>query len=100
MDKVARYIIGLGNPGEDYKNTRHNAGRMALEFFAKTAHFNEWKEDKKVQAAVSGGENMKFDCQTNSPRRRVEATSMIDVMLAVLFVSAATQSTAGYYVSA
>lgn len=29
------YIAGLGNPGEDYKNTRHNTGRMAVESFEK-----------------------------------------------------------------
>ena len=29
------YIFGLGNPGEEYGSNRHNAGRMAVEFFAK-----------------------------------------------------------------
>jgi peptidyl-tRNA hydrolase, PTH1 family len=29
------YIVGLGNPGEEYINSRHNTGRMAVEFFAK-----------------------------------------------------------------
>ena len=28
------YVFGLGNFGEEYKNNRHNTGRMAVEFFA------------------------------------------------------------------
>lgn len=29
------YIIGLGNPGTEYENTRHNTGRMAVDVFEK-----------------------------------------------------------------
>ena len=29
-------IVGLGNPGEEYKQTRHNIGYMALDRFVKT----------------------------------------------------------------
>ena len=27
-------VIGLGNPGEEYKNTRHNTGRLAADFLS------------------------------------------------------------------
>ena len=48
-------IVGLGNPGEKYENTRHNTGRMALEYFAKAHDFSDWKADKKNKATVSKG---------------------------------------------
>ena len=48
-------IVGLGNPEEEYTNTRHNAGRMMLEAFAKANDFSEWTPDKKLKALVSEG---------------------------------------------
>lgn len=53
MAGMAYVIIGLGNPGQEYANTRHNAGRMAAELLAKEEGFPEFKLKKTAQAFIS-----------------------------------------------
>lgn len=52
---MAWIVVGLGNPGEEYANTRHNAGRMAVERFAKDVALSQWKEESKKKYTVSRG---------------------------------------------
>lgn len=47
-------IAGLGNPGEEYENTRHNTGRIILEHIRKEFG-DEFEFDKKLNALVSEG---------------------------------------------
>lgn len=56
-------IVGLGNPKEEYKNSRHNTGRIILENIAESNEFSEWKENMKLKSLCSKGEigKQKFD---------------------------------------
>lgn len=58
-----KLIVGLRNPGEKYKNTRHNAGWIVLEWFvgrgcshclprAQSRGENCWSENKKLRSSI------------------------------------------------
>ncbi len=53
---MAFIIAGLGNPGEEYTNTRHNTGRLVLEKIAKKYNFPEFTANSKAKALTSVGE--------------------------------------------
>lgn len=51
MDK--KLIIGLGNPGEKYANTRHNAGEIFVNRLQSTVYSNaNWEQANKLDAVV------------------------------------------------
>ncbi len=50
---MTKLIIGIGNPDEEYQNTRHNVGFMFLDYLAKKIDAGDFEEDKKHNAMVS-----------------------------------------------
>ena len=51
-----KLIIGLGNPGKKYSNTRHNAGRMLAENIADKFFKGKWMFLSRVNASLLEGE--------------------------------------------
>lgn len=46
-------IVGLGNPGEKFDNTRHNVGFMAVDFFVEKNSFPDFDLSKKYNSLIS-----------------------------------------------
>jgi len=40
-----KVIVGLGNPGREYEDTRHNVGWWLLDELARRWHFDAWRKD-------------------------------------------------------
>ena len=45
-------LAGLGNPGEEYAATRHNAGFCAIDVLAEKAGVSYWKNQAGAEVAV------------------------------------------------
>jgi PTH1 family peptidyl-tRNA hydrolase len=50
-------IVGLGNPGKEYEKTRHNAGFMAVDFFANRKMFSFQEKFNGYIAKLKIGDN-------------------------------------------
>lgn len=57
-----KLIVGLGNPGKKYENTRHNAGFKALDYLADQWHVNSFSASRHADAlttdAIVAGEKV------------------------------------------
>src|SRR3989338_2833765 len=49
------FIVGLGNPGEEYINTRHNTGREAVLKLCKNLDFADFENNNKFKSLISKG---------------------------------------------
>lgn len=49
-------IVGLGNPGEEYLGTRHNAGFICLDEFARKHNFDPWVNKKDLKCMITSSQ--------------------------------------------
>lgn len=50
-------LVGLGNVGEQYENTRHNAGFICLDdFVSNSQEMSDWMQKKDLKCIVSTGQ--------------------------------------------
>jgi peptidyl-tRNA hydrolase, PTH1 family len=48
-------VLGLGNIGKEYEDTRHNLGFMVLDHYRTTHDFSDWINKKDLACAISTG---------------------------------------------
>ena len=48
-----KIVVGLGNPGDEYKNTRHNAGFLVVDYLAEHFECEGWTFMKKTNCHVT-----------------------------------------------
>lgn len=50
---MTKLIVGLGNPDQEYQNTRHNLGFMMANYIAKKGEANDFEFSKKLNSLVT-----------------------------------------------
>ena len=49
---MARMVVGLGNPGPEYENTRHNAGFMVVDLLAENLRVSYWRDEAGAKVGL------------------------------------------------
>lgn len=76
-----RVLVGLGNPGDEYRTTRHNAGFWAADALVSYLGWGLWREFKGglLAEGVSNGEKVAiFKPQTFMNRSGLPVRSLLD----------------------
>jgi PTH1 family peptidyl-tRNA hydrolase len=62
IDEPMKLIVGLGNPGKSYADTRHNVGWWVIDHLAGVWRFDGWRKDQNalVSDGRTGGQRVRL----------------------------------------
>ena len=91
MPEETLLLVGLGNPGEKYKNNRHNVGFMVLDYVTNQLKFGRSRTKFLGRTSMGSYENIKlisFKPQTfmNESGRAVRAVSYTHLTLPTILL--------------
>ena len=91
-----KLIIGIGNPDEQYKNTRHNVGFMMADYIAKKNDFGDFELNKGLESLVSKGKIGESKIILAKPQTYVNKSGLAIKKLAVNCKLKTENSNLGY----
>ena len=71
-----KLIIGIGNPDEQYQNTRHNVGFMMIDHIAKKNGFGDFEFNKNLNSLISKGKMDKSTIILAEPQTYVNKSGL------------------------
>src|SRR3989338_8123361 len=79
--KMTKLFIGLGNPDEQYQNTRHNIGFSFIDYLAKKVGVNDFELNKKLNVMTSKGKVKSTQTIFAKPLSYVNKTGEVAIKL-------------------
>lgn len=71
-----KLIIGIGNPDEEYQNTRHNIGFTFLDYLAKKTEGDDFEFEKKLESKVAKTKMKRFAAILAKPQTYVNKSGL------------------------
>lgn len=82
---MTKLIIGLGNPGEEYETTRHNAGFLFVDYIIKKHKFDKPALKDKLLAEISEGKIEKTKIILAKPQTFMNKSGQSAVLIAKFY---------------